>query len=632
LNMSIEKHISRLFEEIKSTKNSIKEVASNGNKSSVNEAAFISPVDNTSVNSPFGPRWGTLHTGVDLAANGANVKAPADGIVEFAAILDDDCGGTIKINHAGGFKTGYCHIKKINVSQGQQVRQGDVIGISGGGKDDIGRGRSDGPHLHFTLRKNGELVNPMDYLNKDGIDLTGPIPTSGSDYATVTNDIESTPKSTYARVAGSVKSVEGMNENIDGDIERIFELYELILNNSNLNEASSESDELFGGKNVKIPVDGAHAGQSGWASGNAWDVAGEIGTPVYAISSGQATTFTDYGSEVIARDGKKLFGQSFTVQSYDGLPDVYYTHLEGSPVTKGSEVKCGQFVGYIVDFPGSSYDHVHIGIESGNIRQFLNDDGSIKCAKGQELSGYELGSSPTSNNASEDAYNYATGKADIKSSPRPQYARIAGSVKSIEGINESRSLGKNSSNRYGRIILPKDDNPKIKSPISGKINNSKFFSGCVNQLTIENNDNGTTYLQYCGISSPSLSNGDRVSPGDLLGRTDTDVEVNMFDHTWSKIPITDTNLSSGKKETETDTEKKKKSSDPEYWDPFMAALIGAPLKIFQDKYDKAGNRTEKRYGGVADKKQVDPFVLNFLKDPFNRKKVNENIERIKKML
>jgi murein DD-endopeptidase MepM/ murein hydrolase activator NlpD len=406
--MSIEKHISRIFEEIKSTKNSIKEVTSNRDKSSINETAFISPLDNTSVTSPFGPRWGTLHTGVDLMANSENVKSVADGVVEVAAILNDDCGGTIKINHADGYKTGYCHLKQINVSPGQQVKQGDVIGISGGGDNDIGQGRSTGPHLHFTLRKDGELLNPMDYLDKDGIELTGQVPTSDSDYSTVTGEKES--------------------------------------------------------------------------------------------------------------------------------------------------------------------------------------------------------------------------------SPRPQYARIAGSVKSIEGINESRSLGKNSSNRYGRIILPKDDNPKIKSPISGKINNSKFFSGCVNQLTIENNDNGTTYLQYCGISSPSLSNGDKVNSGDLLGRTDTDVEVNMFDHTWSKIPITDTSLPSGKKETETDTEKTKKSSDPQYWDSFMAGLLGAPLKIFQDKYDKSGNRTEKRYGGVADKKQVDPFVLNFLKDPFNRKKVNENIERIKKML
>jgi hypothetical protein len=64
----------------------------------------------------------------------------------------------------------------------------------------------------------------------------------------------------------------------------------------------------------------------------------------------------------------------------------------------------------------------------------------------------------------------------------------------------------------------------------------------------------------------------------------------------------------------------------------MAALLGAPAKIFQDKFDKQGNRVEKRYGGVADKQQVDPWVLNFLKDPLNRKKVNENIEKIKKML
>jgi murein DD-endopeptidase MepM/ murein hydrolase activator NlpD len=416
--MSIEKNITRLFEEIESSKNSIKEV------SSINEAAFISPVDNTSITSPFGPRWGRQHTGVDLTANSTNVKAPADGIVEVAAILNDDCGGTIKINHASGFKTGYCHMKKINVSPGQQVRQGDVIGISGGGANDVGRGRSDGPHLHFTLRKDGQLVNPMDYLNKGGINLTGPITSSSS----------------------------------------------------------------------------------------------------------------------------------------------------------------------------------------------TNSSSSTK--------------------SSEDAYNYATEKNNTQSPSKsaPEYARIAGTIKSLENINENKNLGKNTSNRYGRIVIPKDDNPKIKSAISGKINNSKFFSGCVNQLVIENNDNGTIYLQYCGISNPSLSSGDRVSIGDVLGKTDTDVEVNMFDHKWSKIPITDGNLPQSKKGTEADPEKTKSQSGPQYWDPFMAAILGAPLKVFQDKFDKEGNRTEKRYGGVADKKQVDPFVLNFLKDPLNRKKVNENIEKIKKML
>jgi hypothetical protein len=412
--MSIEKNISRIFEELELLKNSIKEV------SSINEAAFISPVDNTSVTSPFGPRFGRQHTGVDLTANSTNVKAPADGIVEVAAILNDDCGGTIKINHASGFKSGYCHMKKINVAPGQQVKQGDIIGISGGGANDVGRGRSDGPHLHFTLRKNDQLVNPMDYINKAGINLTGP----------VTNSVSKT-------------------------------------NSSSSTLSSTIPDE------------------------------------------------TSVGS------------------SNPSGPTVF---------------------------------------------------------------------------------------APLKSTP-----------KSIKGLYESRNLGKNTSDRYGRIIIPKDDNPKIKSPILGKINNKKFFSGCVNQTTIEFDNNGTKYLQYCGISNPSLSTGDVVSVGDVLGNTDSDVEVTMYDHKWSRIPITHENVKTSEKEAEKDNEKKKGSSEPEYYDPFMAALLKAPFSLFQDKY-KDGNRTEKRYGGVADKKQVDPFVLNFLKDPFNRKKVNENIERIKKML
>ena len=175
---------------------------------------------------------------------------------------------------------------------------------------------------------------------------------------------------------------------IEKNISRLFE--EIESSKNSINEILSGSEELFGGAPVRIPRDGAHAGQSGWASGNAWDIAGSIGTPVYALASGVAVTFRDYGDKVIARDGKKLYGQSFTIQSYDGLPDVYYTHLMQSPIRKGSEVSCGEFLGVIADFPGSTYDHVHIGVESGNIRQFLNDDGSLKCTNGLNIPGLEI--------------------------------------------------------------------------------------------------------------------------------------------------------------------------------------------------------------------------------------------------
>lgn len=405
------------------------------------------------------------------------------------------------------------------------------------------------------------------------------------------------------------------------EIQEILKLYDVILK-----EAASASDELFGGGNVKIPGDGAHAGQSGWQSSNAWDIAAPVGTPVYALADGVAQTFSDYGRQVTATQGKKLYGQSFTVKSDGGLPDIYYTHLEGSPVTKGSTIKCGQFLGYIMDFPNSSYDHVHIGVSSGNIRQFLNNDGTMKCAKGQKITGGEIGSSPSTDDAAAKAYDAATA-----SKTSGGYGSIVGTGSSTQGLMEQKNFGKNISNRYGRVIIPKEDNPKIKSPISGVINNRKFFSGCVNQITIENNDNGKIYLQFCGISNPKVRDGKSVSIGDTLGTTDTDVEAIMYDSSWNRIPIPDRNLTIDKKDVGVDSEKKK-NSEPEYYDPIMAAIMGFPSRLLKDKFDKSGNRVEKRYGGVADKKQVDPWVLNFLKDPFKRKKVNEDIEKIKKML
>jgi peptidoglycan hydrolase-like protein with peptidoglycan-binding domain len=156
---------------------------------------------------------------------------------------------------------------------------------------------------------------------------------------------------------------------------------------SYLKEVSSNS--LLGGSSVTIPKDGSHAGQSGWHSSNAWDIKASIGDPVFALAGGTVQVFSDYGADVIKKGGKKLYGQSFTVDSDGGLPDIYYTHLQGVKVRKGDKIECGQLIGYVMDFPGSSYDHVHIGIESGhNIREFLNDDGSLKCAKGQKLGKY----------------------------------------------------------------------------------------------------------------------------------------------------------------------------------------------------------------------------------------------------
>jgi murein DD-endopeptidase MepM/ murein hydrolase activator NlpD len=141
----------------------------------LNEETLESPVPLTgAVNSAFGEKRSyENHPGVDLpASSGTQVTSPADGVVINVASDSPKCGGTVTIQHGGGFKTRFCHLKEINVQQGQQLKQGENIGLSGGGQNDSGKGNATGAHLHFELYKDGSLVNPMDYINKGNLDLT----------------------------------------------------------------------------------------------------------------------------------------------------------------------------------------------------------------------------------------------------------------------------------------------------------------------------------------------------------------------------------------------------------------------------------------------------------------------------
>lgn len=137
-------------------------------KETVSESTLSSPIGDTSVSSPYGPRWGKTHHGVDLkASSGTQIKSPLDGEVIDAEIRGDACGGTIYIKHADGYKTRYCHCKQINVNKGDIVKKGDIIGLTGGGDGEVGQGRSTGPHLHFEVYKDGKTVNPMDHLGSE---------------------------------------------------------------------------------------------------------------------------------------------------------------------------------------------------------------------------------------------------------------------------------------------------------------------------------------------------------------------------------------------------------------------------------------------------------------------------------
>ena len=118
---------------------------------------LIWPV-NGSVSSPFGMRWGRLHAGVDIPVPvGTPVRASQSGNVIIAGVTGG-YGNYICIAHGGSMSTCYAHNNSIGVSQGQSVKQGQIIGQSGN------TGNSTGPHMHFEVRINGSPVDPMGYL------------------------------------------------------------------------------------------------------------------------------------------------------------------------------------------------------------------------------------------------------------------------------------------------------------------------------------------------------------------------------------------------------------------------------------------------------------------------------------
>lgn len=98
------------------------------------------------------------HSGVDVAADeGDEVYAPNNGIV---ALVDDYffSGNSVFLDHGQGIYTMFFHLSKILVTEGQQVKKGDVIALVGS------TGRSTGAHLHWGVRVQGARVNPLSLI------------------------------------------------------------------------------------------------------------------------------------------------------------------------------------------------------------------------------------------------------------------------------------------------------------------------------------------------------------------------------------------------------------------------------------------------------------------------------------
>lgn len=117
------------------------------------------------ISSRFGRRnlsvlGNTFHAGVDIAAPpGTPIRTVQGGTVSRAG-WGGSYGYVVYVEHPNGSQTRYAHMRRIAVSRGQRVQQGDTLGEVGS------TGASTGPHLHFELRFSGYAANPLEYLER----------------------------------------------------------------------------------------------------------------------------------------------------------------------------------------------------------------------------------------------------------------------------------------------------------------------------------------------------------------------------------------------------------------------------------------------------------------------------------
>ena len=139
--------------------------------------------------SHFGPRRRRFHYGLDLAQpTGEPIYAAFDGVVRISK-RNKSYGNLVIIHHANGLETYYAHLSKRQVSAGDHVKSGDIIGLCGN------TGRSFGSHLHFEIRYMGNAMNPEDVLDCSTHDLV-------SHTLTLTSD-------SFRKVSKSGKGVSG---------------------------------------------------------------------------------------------------------------------------------------------------------------------------------------------------------------------------------------------------------------------------------------------------------------------------------------------------------------------------------------------------------------------------------------
>lgn len=168
---------------------------------------------------------------------------------------------------------------------------------------------------------------------------------------------------------------------------------------------------------------------------------------------------------------------------------------------------------------------------------------------------------------------------------------------STNSLTENYNLGNKVKINSGVATIPSDFNKKIKSPSNGEIISKKISPDCLNELVLGLDDGN--HLQFCGITNKSVKVGDDVYAGSILGTTDNDVKVQMFDKNFKKLKI---------------GQNKRDENDRNYYkDPLSSFMFKLPIEIGKAIFTRGRSLFKED---------------TYLKE----KRLNENIDRIKKLL
>ena len=399
------------------------------------------------------------------------------------------------------------------------------------------------------------------------------------------------------------------------NIKNIFEIYESILANKKIISEASLSSPI-----AKLNITSQFGVKRSYETHPGVDL---------SIPSGSEVRSPEDGIVIDQADDSKRCGGKIFIDHQNGYKSRY-CHMKDIKVKKGDKVTKGQLIGLSGGAKGekgagnSTGPHLHFEVyKDGKLVNPMDHIDREMAVSDDNISGdttYDK-----SDNIGDNIVGAFIDQLISNFAPKMNEEKIYG------------NFGKNIKNVGGSILLDKNKNVNIYSPVSGKINNIRINSSCKNQITIFHDVNDKEYrLEFCGISRPYVSDGDSVSKGTILGKTSDDVIITLYNDRLQKIDLDKASKMESKKSSKEKEEKEKNTpqssykSKTGYQDPTLD-LLGSVLSYpFRYKEKEKEDKSKiSKFASPTSKNQPEPgFLLNM----FKKKKVDENIERIKKLL